>query len=94
MAKKQPYVVQVLVTDAEDILAVYTLSEVKKEGGTNVDSLINPNINAKMLSELMGILSQHTEQAYYTSRVKSLSREARDEIKKALDAEDIDVAPF
>lgn len=93
-SSKDPYVVTVTIVDAEEVLAIYTLTNAPRKKGTEVDSLISPNVNGVELATVLRVLSEHTEASYYSSRVKFLSKEARDQMKKALSDEDLSAAPF
>lgn len=93
MAKKNSKF-QITATLDGELACVITLTDGTKKGGTTIDSAVNPSFNLLKLAELFGLVSQHIEAGYYMHEVKSISREAREAIEKALRDENIDAAPF
>jgi len=94
MKRKEHLMGSVTVELDGEIVAVYHLRELPRDGGTEIDSLISPQLNVLKLKELLEHLARHSEQAYYMARVRYLSNEARETIKKALEDEDNPPAPF
>lgn len=92
--RNEPKLGTVTVELDGEVVAVFKLRELPRDAGTEIDSLVSPEVNMLKLKEMLVYLGEHTEQSYYMARVRYLSKQAREEIKRALEDEDNPPAPF
>jgi hypothetical protein len=90
---KQTQEVTVTVSDEGEVLYTAVLTGNKGSEKVRVQSVVSPNVNLKSLSEMFRVLGEAEEHNYYMGRVKTLSADAREAIKKALGDDDAEV-PF
>lgn len=93
----KPYEVSIVVYDDDGIIATMQCTQLPAAKGTLVESVIRPDINVKELSELFTEIGTDQRHNYYMSRVRSLSREAREAIERSLSEDDMtstSPAPF
>lgn len=89
------YSVNVVVYDGEEVLYIAELRSNLSKTSTTIDEAASPRVNLLELSRWFGQLRQTTEDMYYMGRVRQLSEQAREEIKKALnEGDDLSAAPF
>jgi len=79
--------ITVVIADQDCVLYVAELTDAGG-GAANVDQRVSPEVNLLMLRDMFLKLSEVQGDMYYTARVKTLSREARDEITARLKEDD------
>jgi len=94
---KTSYDVTVVVMDDDGIMAVHQLVDLGERKGALVNASVRPDVNTVELGKMFTLLGKHHTNEYYMNRVRTLSREAREAITKALGDDDIaaiDPKPF
>lgn len=84
MEKKRGYRVVVVVFDEEEVLYLANLKSLASSKQTEIEQVASPNTNLLALTELMRTLANENEHMYYMNEVRTISRQAREEITKRL----------
>ena len=86
--------VTVVMSDGDAVLYTALVTQISKTE-CEIEQTIHPETNLLACKELFESLANTAENAYFSNRVKTLSREAREAIMNSLDENDtLDIHPF
>lgn len=95
MMPKKTYSLTIVVADDEEVLFAATVTDRRNGKDAEMEQVVSPNVNLLELQKLFLEVANSQEHLYYMNRVRTLSREARQGIKRAVEESDDNLtAPF